>query len=327
MNEFWSRYLAGFSASAAQILKLSDHFNQRLGPTPWGRAGVSEAYMSYFFPLNYLRLQYVLSEAKRLHFPFSSIVDIGSGPGVAQAALLDFDVDYVAFEPERVAREQHMAWMKAIETVGVGLEHNLFIDERHLTAEYLRGKTLLLSYVINELEKFPSDWFEADNFIILEPSTRECGRGLMELRAQLIERGFSIWAPCTHQLACPLLIESKNDWCHHRIHVERPEYLRALEAKMQVRNDTLTFSYLLASRVSAPVYSANTGRIIGDTLYEKGKTRQAFCRGPKREFLAWMGAPAKKMEPWPRGLVYELPLDFESKSNELRLKSVQLPVV
>jgi len=333
MNEFWSRYLAGFSTSASQVLKLSDHFNQRLGPTPWRLSGVREAYMAYFFPLNYLRLQWVLEEARRLSFPFSSIVDIGSGPGVAEAVLqdLNFDESYSALEPEASARELHLVWRKALGKENSFLESrspttDFFIESRSkLTTDFLRGKTLLLSYVINELEEFPSSWFEAESLIILEPSTRECGRGLMELRAQLIERGFSMWAPCTHQLACPLLVESKNDWCHHRIHVERPDYLRALEAKMQVRNDTLTFSYLLASRVAAPAYSSSTGRIIGDTLYEKGKTRQAFCRGPHREFLAWMGVEAKKMKPWPRGLVFTLPDDMEMKSNELRLKSIQSP--
>lgn len=322
MNEFWSQYLAEFKTSEQQVLKLSDFFNQRLGATPWKHAGTAEAYMAYFFPLNYLRLQYVLGEALRLQFPMRSILDIGSGPGVAHAALLDlgFTGEYQASEPAEVARGLHMQWRKA-----QGEQRNLFLESGRLTADQVRGKTLLLSYVVNELTEFPAEWFEAESLIILEPSTRDQGRRLMELRAQLIAEGFSVWAPCTHQGLCPLLTESKNDWCHQRIHTERPEYLQKLEAKMQIRNDTLTFSYLLASRRAAPVYSSRTGRIIGDTLYENGKTRQAFCRGPKREFLTWMGKPAKKMEPWPRGLIFELPDDVIEKSNELRLSDVLLP--
>ncbi len=316
MNEFWSQYLAGFKSSERDVLKLSDYFNKRQGATPWKQSGMSDAYMVYFFPLNYLRLQYVLSEAQRLQFPMRSILDIGSGPGVAHAALLDlnFSGEYHASEPSDIARELHMHWRKS-----QGEQKNIFIDSGKLSADQVRGKTLLLSYVVNELDVFPEAWFEAESLIILEPSTRDQGRKLMELRAQLIDQGFSIWAPCTHQGLCPLLTESKNDWCHQRIHTERPEYLQKLEAKMQIRNDTLTFSYLLVSRKPAPQYSERTGRIIGDTLYENGKTRQAFCRSPKREFLTWMGKEAKKMDPWPRGLIFELPEDTVLKSNELRL--------
>lgn len=322
MNEFWTQYLSGFKTSEQQVLKLSDYFNKRLGATPWKQSGMPEAYMAYFFPLNYLRLQYVLGEAGRLQFPMRSILDIGSGPGVAHAALLDlgYQGEYQASEPAEAARSLHSDWCKA-----QGEQRNIFVETGKLSAEMVRGKTLLLSYVVNELDAFPEAWFEAESLIILEPSTRDQGRKLMELRSQLIEQGFSIWAPCTHQHLCPLLTESKNDWCHQRIHTERPEYLQKLEAKMQIRNDTLTFSYLLASRRLAPAYSERTGRIIGDTLYENGKTRQAFCRGPKREFLTWMGKPAKKMDPWPRGLIFELPEDVVEKSNELRLSDTHHP--
>ena len=138
MNEFWSQYLAGFKSSERDVLKLSDYFNKRQGATPWKQSGMSDAYMAYFFPLNYLRLQYVLSEAQRLQFPMRSILDIGSGPGVAHAALLDlnFSGEYHASEPSDIARELHMHWRKS-----QGEQKNIFIDSGKLSADQVRGKT------------------------------------------------------------------------------------------------------------------------------------------------------------------------------------------
>jgi len=82
----------------------------------------------------------------------------------------------------------------------------------------------------------------------------------------------------------------------------------------------VTTSYILARKKPAPTYPSNVGRLVGDSREEKGKTRQMFCRGEKREFLTWMH---KKITPqtFPRGELAELPKQFEEKSNELRVES------
>jgi hypothetical protein len=147
----------------------------------------------------------------------------------------------------------------------------------------------------------------------------------MELRTKLINAGYFMWAPCTHQLACPLLTLSKNDWCHDRALVEAPSWFSQVEQNLPMKNKTVTMSYLLARKTPPPDSIQTYGRLVGDSMEEKGKTRQLFCRGPEREFLTWMH---KSIEPQtlPRGELVFQPSDAEKKSNEIRLKSNVQPI-
>jgi len=155
--------------------------------------------------------------------------------------------------------------------------------------------------------------------MLIEPSLREKGRTLMELRQSLLAKGFFAWAPCTHQESCPLL-GHKTDWCHDRIHFDQPEWFSEIEKHLPFKNRTLTMSYLLLSK-RAPPERANLGRLVGDFLPEKGKSRQLVCRGSNREYLAWMH---KAIEPQEllRGELVEMPKNPTAVANELRLAEV-----
>jgi hypothetical protein len=124
--------------------------------------------------------------------------------------------------------------------------------------------------------------------LIIEPSFREVARGLMEVRQQLIESGYQPLAPCTHSLPCPLLVHSVKDWCHHRVHFDPPAWWTEMESHLPMRNRTLTYSYLLASRTAFDGKYRGWARAIGDTLPENGKTKQAICRKDQREFVSWL---------------------------------------
>jgi hypothetical protein len=142
----------------------------------------------------------------------------------------------------------------------------------------------------------------------------------MQWRARLIEQGFQALAPCLHQRACPLLVESQKDWCHTRIHFEAPDWWREIEAFLPMQNRTLTYSYLLMSRETQPSPERFAARVIGDTLHERGKTKQLICRSEKREFLSWLHRDGDApMIPF-GALLTEGLETAESKSNELRLK-------
>ncbi|RLQ02570.1 hypothetical protein EAD98_00195, partial [Micromonospora sp. CV4] len=59
-------------------------------------------------------------------------------------------------------------------------------------------------------------------------------------------------------------------------------------------------------------------RVVGDRLKEKGKDRQMICRGPEREFLAWLHK-TKIEQDIPRGVLVDIPDDIQTVSNELRV--------
>ena len=154
--------------------------------------------------------------------------------------------------------------------------------------------------------------------MLLEPSAQQDGRKLQALRDRLLKKGYHVWAPCTHEGPCPLLTQSKTDWCHDRVHFQAPEWFLKMEEQLPMKNRTLTMSYLLMRK--APAEQINAARTVGDLMKEKGKDRQMICRGPDREFLAWMHK-TKILQEIPRGVLIEIPESAQKVSNELRLQS------
>lgn len=176
----------------------------------------------------------------------------------------------------------------------------------------------LFSYSLTELQELPSWALDCEALFILEPSTQQDGRRLMQLREELLKKGFHVWAPCTHKENCPLLHQSKHDWCHDRVHFSAPTWFEKMEDHLPMKNKTLTMSYLLLRKTRPEIPKA--ARVVGDTLKEKGKNRQLICRGPEREFLAWMHKSGISQE-IPRGALIEIPQSFQKVSNELRVTS------
>jgi ribosomal protein RSM22 (predicted rRNA methylase) len=305
---------------ADSVLKLSDFYiDNPQGETPWTERFCQLAYRHYYLPLNFLRLKTVIARGNQVGFfkGLKTFVDWGCGPGTASLALAaDSGVKQqiqkqVLYDISQTAIEKFS-----------DLHGNLVNIEKPKTLrlENFRGTSscLVFSYSLTEINELPPGWNNYEALMIVEPSTSDDGRKLMELRSKLISAGYFIWAPCTHQLACPLLTLSKNDWCHDRAMVEAPAWFSQVEQNLPMKNKTVTMSYLLARKTPPAEVIHNYGRLVGDSMEEKGKTRQMFCRGSEREFLTWMH---KSIEPQtlPRGELVCQPREAEKKSNEIRL--------
>lgn len=304
---WWDRW----SELARQVLELSEVFNRTQIETPWDSDGQKAAYLAYFMPLNSARLNAVQAECSRLKFPvMQTVVDFGAGAGTGQLSwTLPPPVAWIHCEKSRSATELYSLLMTSN-----GLPHH----PPRASLPPLKLTTLLASYVLTELERPPADLLQAESLILVEPSLQGASRNLMEYRSALLKGGFHIWGPCTHQSSCPLLSHSQRDWCHDRIHFQGPSWWQNLSQYLPMRNDTLTFSYLLAAKREPPWSTEKLrARVIGDTLYERGKVRQAVCRGPEREFLAWLTRKGEP-EPIPHGELIRLPETIEKKGNELR---------
>jgi hypothetical protein len=295
-------------ALAKHIERLSDHYiDQPETPTPWHEDWCQIAYLAYYFPLNWLRAQAVIAEGRKFSFfkDFRQMIDYGSGLGSMSLSLAEI--------PQKTYIETSATAEKLHAQLG---GQGLWLNSPN---EIKPGTLAAFGYSLTESDKIPS-WLEnCEGLMIVEPSTRQRGRRLQELREQFLKKGFFAWAPCTHQKNCPLLHQNKNDWCHDRIHFEQPDWFAALETLLPMKNKTLTFSYLLL-RKQAPKELAYAARTVGDQLKEKGKYRQMVCRDEKREFLAWM---LKETEPQeiPRGTLIKWPDEFSEKSNEIRIKT------
>lgn len=316
-------------ALADAILKLSDHFVFSTGEkTPWQSNETFEAYLFYFFTLNAFRWLKVSDHANYFHFFTDNceLVDFGAGLGTASLSLVH--------SLQRKFKSVHLIESSEKALFFLEQNKNLFPCEVTLsknlnTHTILPNQILLFSYSLVELGKVP-DWaFQFEKIIIVEPSTQTVGRQLMQTRKIFQDQGFTVVAPCTHQGACPQLEKSKTDWCHDRVEIHQPEWFQKLEAQLPIKNKTLTFSYLILekktqSKSLSKLSEKSLVRVVGDPLFEKGRTRQMICQNEDRQYISMLDRDCKQkgITNWPydRGDLIELPNEFESKSNEIRLK-------
>ncbi len=288
---------------AEDVLQLSDYYiHNPAGATPWEKEWAQRAALVYFWPLNTLRLQKIKEELTGQNFfdGLKQMVDYGAGTGTASWLFQD------QFSKQQLVERS-------------SVPQNWFPQFSWTDKAVANSETLtVFSYSLTEVDQIP-DWsLNSEALLIIEPSTQQDGRKLLELRDQLIQKGYYIWAPCPHQGACPLLTQSKNDWCHDRVHIDRPEWFVDIEKYLPMKNQTLTFSYVAARKKAPP--KPMWSRLVGDLLKEKGKSRQLICRGPEREYLSWMLRDGEPPEFYRGDKV--LLESYEKKSNELRSPKV-----
>lgn len=301
---------------AAAVQQLSDFYIQNpLEPTPWDKNWAQIAYLVYYLPLNFCRNRKAAIEAQAQNFfaDVRGITDFGAGLGSASLALKEFVTTqkFLMIESSVISHKLARHFVPP----------NWTWDRSSIAAQNPEPNNLLVfSYSLAELEKLPSWALHYDSLMIVEPSTQNAGRKLLQLRDQLIKEQYYIWAPCTHQEGCPLLLHSQKDWCHDRVPLEMPAWFLKMEKHLPFKNKTVTYSYLLAKKSAPPLRSPYWARITGDQLSEKGKDRQLVCRNSEREFLAWMHKLKIRQE-IPRGSLIELPTDLEMKANEIRIKN------
>jgi hypothetical protein len=301
---------------AADVKRLSDYYIERPGSqTPWRESFAADATLAYFTPLNYARLLSAFQEVERFlpQERITEIHDFGSGLGATHWALAD--QAWLSSRPlycreisrDAVERHRRLADLR-------GSQWTARFDPPRTPA---KGALAVFSYSFLEIANEKTDLSDFEHLLIVEPSTQERGRELMRWRSVFMDRGYQPLAPCTHSEACPLLVHSPRDWCHHRIAFEGPSWWQEIESHLPMKNRTLTYSYMLMSRTVSDEKWRGALRVIGDRLYERGKTRQMACRGPEREFLSWLHRHGEPPDV-PRGALIDLQ-DFEKKGNELRV--------
>ena len=292
---------------AACIQQMSDFYIAHPGePTPWHERWCQIAQLAYYFPLNFLRMQAALQEGQRFQFlnQIDHVVDFGSGLGTTGFAL------------------QSLGWKKNLTVIEKSNEATKLSRELGLSFELASRAVahphsmLTFSYSFAELSSLPNWVFDFDFVLFVEPATRTEGRKLLQIRKELLAKGASIWAPCPHQGPCPLFEKSPSDWCHDRIHFNRPLWWQKVEEHLPFHNQTLTFSYLLASKQPSPLPEGKI-RLVGDLMKEKGKSRQMICRGSDREFISWLSRQGEIPEV-PRGVLIQPIENFQLAGTEIR---------
>ena len=293
---------------AGSIQRQSDFYIENPGsPTPWSKDWCKEAQTSYYNILNSARMAQVFQRLDQVGFleGISELHDFGSGLGATVHGLNNLrDIKMPLFLYEQADwPRQFLAKTFDCKTP---VSRPKPFDKNGLLAA---------SYSFNELKDLPKWISDFDHILIVEPATHQASRKLLGWRSDLIEKGYHVWAPCTHQGACPLLTESAKDWCHDGVRFEPPKNLELIYQRLPFASEYLTFCYLAVSK-RAPVLEG-AARITGDRRKEKGKLRQMVCFRSQREFLTGMKKNSSFNGCY-RGELIQIP-EFEEKSNELRI--------
>jgi len=135
---------------------------------------------------------------------------------------------------------------------------------------------ITICYVLNELsdtgrrDLINTAARTAGTVVIVEPGTPRGHRRILDARAQLIEHGLTIAAPCPHQVGCPLV---PADWCHFAVRLPRTELHRLLKDGTRNYEDE-KFTYLVATRAPARIAPA---RVIARPGRPKGRVLLDLC--------------------------------------------------
>lgn len=123
---------------------------------------------------------------------------------------------------------------------------------------------------------------EGGSLVIVEPALRDRTRHLHYVRDALLQgKVASVFAPCLHRGACPMLVR-ETDWCHEDLPIDLPDWLVPVARAAGLRYEGLTFSYLVLRKDAR---SAGDGlvspwREVSGRIATKGKLERLLC-GPE----------------------------------------------
>ncbi len=147
---------------------------------------------------------------------------------------------------------------------------------------------LVISHVLNELS--PADLTalrllleRAAEVLWVEPGTHAVSRQLGAIRDEILRpAGFSVVAPCTHQLACPALAPGKErDWCHFFAPppseiFANPDWVKfGQRAGIDLRS--LPYAFLALDRATSRPTATDLSRVIGRPEHFKPYARVLSC--------------------------------------------------
>lgn len=274
-------------------------------------------YVAYFLPVNLGKVQALLDELPASDPVPSSplrVLDIGSGPGTAALAVLDWmrrqpsilqrSIEVVAVDQTRQALfDADRLWNDYL-GMAVAPEARFLPVQTDLEQnEYLKGLTvgrrdrydlIVLANTLGELFCTSRDpvrqrvklihglldlLHQSGTLMILEPAMRDASRELHRLRDVLLEeRLCTVYSPCLHERPCPALVKEE-DWCHEERPWTPPPLVAAIDQEVGFIKDALKFSYLLLRKDGRTIAQREPTvyRVVSELREMKGEKRAWLC--------------------------------------------------
>jgi Predicted rRNA methylase len=277
------------------------------------------AYVSYFLPVNAAKIQTLLDELPTNDLQVASVqkdgplrvLDVGSGPGTASLAALDWmqrpsrrlrGIEVTAVDGVRVALDETQDLWSAygriskpdharLHCVHSNLERNGWVKSIDHSDPY---HVIIMANTLNELYRTSDDPVQRQvrmiqmllerlhhngALIIIEPALRQTTRNLHRVRDRLLMlHACTIYSPCLHEQSCPALIK-KDDWCHEERPWVPPPWITAIDKEVGFIKDALKFSYAIFRKDGATIVPRNQAvfRVVSELRALKGDTRAWLC--------------------------------------------------
>ena len=282
--------------------------------------GFAAAYLSYFLPVNAPKVQVVLDElpmdvdlAEKTDRELS-VLDLGSGPGTAGLAVLDWMVQkagkdtnlhVVSVDRSQTAiKDSVRLWEGYRREAGAGYARletcvgDLEKTQRGSVWDTLREASPYdLIIIANCLNELFSDAADAalrraelvgrllpllqphGSIMIIEPALRRVSRELHEVRDRLLQLKLcTVYSPCLHGQACPALVHP-DDWCHEERPWVPPASIQTIDREVGFIKDALKFSYLLLRKDGRTIVrrQPDVYRVVSELREFKGEKRAWLC--------------------------------------------------
>jgi len=250
------------------------------------------SYLATRVPATYAVCEDVLGRLAQYDFEFSSLLDLGAGPGTAsicakyifpeleKISLIDQDKDFKVFAESFLKVAHHTQPLYELHDISK-------------ISKFPPTDLVISSYFLNELSEknagsiLHKAWLATKKaLVIIEPGTPKAFKNLKKLRQELINYGAHILAPCPHENACPL---GDDDWCHFSVRLERtPLHNYIKEATLSYEDEK--FSYLIAVKgpykpISLPRLikkpRKRPGHVIVDLCTANGLQQETFSKKDK----------------------------------------------
>ncbi len=150
------------------------------------------------------------------------------------------------------------------------------------------------------------------SLVVVEPALRDRTRRLHRVRDALVARpaparadsdarGVTIFAPCLHQSACPMLAR-ETDWCHEDVAIDLPPRVAAIARAAGLRWQGLTFSYLVLRRdektLRGSIADSVALRVVSAPIDTKGKRELFLCGEGEIRRIARLDRDEKPKSAW-----------------------------
>ncbi len=283
-------------------------------------ASLRNSYVAYFVPVNVGKIQTVLEELPPLRSPEEGtatplrLLDVGSGPGSASLAVLDWmlrhpstqlrPLEAVLVDRSRPALHEAVVLLNQyvrsvgappaqVEPVQADLRRNRWMQSLG-ARETGRYDLIIIANCLNELFTMERNAVErrvklvarllnllADggSLVVIEPATRAESRSLLTLRDSVVAQKLcNIYSPCLHDGPCPALVQ-REDWCHEERPWTAPWFVTAIDKRVGFIKDALKFSYLVLRKDGRTIVQREPSvfRMVSELRHMKGEKRAWLC--------------------------------------------------